>query len=98
MRKYGPWYYVILGGIRDEEVISLQDIYEIVEDGQDESKSLFDPALSQPDPKRGNRPRYQHTVQAICCQLVNEGLAERISRGYYRITDRGRQFLREYEG
>ncbi|MFQ5872842.1 MAG: winged helix-turn-helix domain-containing protein [Dehalococcoidia bacterium] len=94
MRRFSDWRYVVLGVIRDSQVHSLQEIYEIVETGQVELiPDLFNSRLLEGNPGRGNRPRYQHNIQATACKLVNEGLAQRVQRGYYRITKLGLDWL-----
>ena len=94
-----PWYAIVLIAMKNEGEISLPDIYVNVEEVFVAGGVVFfKPWLLEPDPKRGNRPRYQHSVQATAGQLVEKGLAERPARGYYRITSQGQDWLKDYEG
>jgi hypothetical protein len=41
----------------------------------------------------GGRPAYQHAVRSYLSNIVQEGLADRLERGVYEITQSGRKVI-----
>jgi len=69
--------------------ISTAEIYKAIEGGQ-----FYSLTLEQlRETKYGGRPAYQHEVRSYLSNLVQSGDIQRISRGNYRITQKGRSRL-----
>jgi restriction endonuclease Mrr len=82
MPRGETWNRAILSAMIDGSATTNEEIYQAVEDNW-----VDDPMLEVT--RWGNRPRYQHTVRSTLTNVTRAGLARRMSRGVYRITDAG---------
>ena len=93
------WDYVILGALRDGELMFLKGIYALIDDQL--KGGYINPQLFKVDGRWGDdRPGYTHVVRSTTSSLVKSGLVEHIGKGRtgkYRITDSGRKKLKEME-
>ena len=92
------WNYVILGALRDGELMFLNGIYALI-DAQLKG-GYINPQLFKVDGRWGVRPDYTNSVRSTMRSLVKGGLVEHIGEGRtgkYRITDSGRKKLSEME-
>jgi len=97
-----PWAWLLLGTLSElGGTTTLQEIYSRVEDACANSKET-DPKIVLPrlfniNPRYGDRPIFQHTVRGCLSAYKAQGLVERVDRGVYRITDKGRKQLEWYK-
>ena len=93
------WDYVILGALRDGELMFLKGIYALIDDQL--KGGYINPQLFKVDGRWGDdRPDYTHVVRSTMSSLVKRGLVEHIGKGRtgkYLITDFGGKRLNEME-
>ena len=91
------WERVILRIVdalqRTKETVATIDIYIALEKGT--FKELTEQDLRKP-PEWGGKPAYQYTVLTYLSRLTRGKTPDlkRVSRGVYRITDRGKERIK----
>lgn len=95
-----PWEWLLLS-IITQRPLSLTSIYKDIEEQYKDTKAesgfnIIAPRLFEVDGRWGERPDYQHTVRSFLTGMVRNGLATRVDRGTYGITDAGRKRLAQY--
>jgi hypothetical protein len=98
-QEHIPWQWLILGILDDfHNTAALRDIYERIEKQYLEIKAdgtqLINPSLLQVNLDYGNRAKFQHSVRACLSGYKKKGWVERIDRGVYRLTEKGRERLK----
>lgn len=89
-----PWAWLLLGILEEHgKTATLHDIYVSIEEQFDEiqrnGEEIIASRLFDPDPRYGNRPKYQHTVRGLLSAYKKNGLVEHIDKATYRLTDAG---------
>ena len=92
------WDFVVLQPLSDGEPTCLKSIYAAI---HEEGKLVgVKERLFKVDGRYGDRPDYTHVVRFTMSSLKNRRMVEHLEpdrSGMYRITDKGRERLKELE-
>ena len=99
MQAHIPWQWLILGILDDfNNTATLRTIYENIEKQHFEMKAdgieMINPFLLKVNLDYGDRPKFQHAVRGCLSNYKKHGWVERIGRGVYRLTEKGKNQLK----
>jgi restriction endonuclease Mrr len=84
----GDWEFAILSCVNDLGTeVMLQQIYRRIGNYITLTENHLRPTVY------GGRPAYQHEVRGYISNLYEKGRLQRLDRGVYSITEKGRKFI-----